>query len=145
MTSKKILSLSALSGLIGAMFSALLFVSISNSNAAVTTSGYYVCGIKTTGALRMSPSSNKCKSTEFRYFFASTVDQVDSGTGQNTAVQNTATYKFLAPPYSYNSCGYGGSPISVVTGVTWNSYDKYNPLTVDTQYLKICEETVNVP
>ena len=93
----------------------------------------------------MSPSSNKCKSTEFRYFLASSVDQVDSGAGQNTAVQNTARYTFLAPPYSYDSCPYGGSPISVVTGVTLNSYDKYNPLTVNTQYFKICEVTVSVP
>lgn len=142
MTSRKIFSVSMLSGILGAMFSALLFATISNSNAAVTTSGYYVCGNKTTGALRMSPTSNKCKATEFRYFFASTVDQVDSTVIQNTT-QNTETIDFLAPGFSH--CPGFWSGTSIVTGVSWNSYSTYSPLNVTTQSLQNCSLTVYVP
>ena len=148
MTTKKILSISILSGLAGAVFSALLINSISSSKAAVSTSGYYVCGNKVSGALRMSPSSNKCKSTEFRYFFASTVDQVDS-TVLQTSAQNSETFDFLAP--RFGRCPGSSVGTTVVTGVGWNSYylshpsSIYSPLDVSTQSLQNCRLTVNVP
>lgn len=142
MTSRKIFSISMLSGILGAMFSALLFATISNSNAAVTTSGYYVCGIKTTGVLRMSPTSNKCKATEFRYFFASTVDQVDPTVLQNST-QNTETFDFYAP--QFGRCPWSSLGTSVVSGVSWNSYSKYNPLDIRYTTLNSCQITINVP
>lgn len=137
MNTRKLLSISLASGLAGAVFSALLFSSITSSNAAVSTSGYYVCANKASGALRMSPDSNKCKSTEYRYFFTSTVDQ--TGTGNS---QNTQTISFLAP--EFGNCPGSSLGTSFVTRVSWNG-STYNPLTVYTQPLQTCQLTVSVP
>ena len=146
MNSKKLISISLLSGMIGALFSALLFVSISNSNAAVTTSGYYVCENKTTSTLRMSaPVTNKCASGEYRYFFASSVNQTPSPLEQSST-GNTTTISYLASGYSCPSGARGLAGAQLVAGVTWNGSTGFNsPLTVNTQSFPICQLTVRIP
>lgn len=146
MTTKRMISISLLSGVIGALFSALLFVSITNSNAAVTTSGYYVCENKTTSALRMSaPVTNKCTSGDYRYFFASSVSQAPSPVDQGLT-GNTTTISYLASGYSCPSGARGLAGAQLVAGVAWNGPTGFNsPLTVNTQSFPICQLTVRVP
>jgi len=55
----------------------------------------------------------------------------------------TETINFLAPQFGH--CPGSSYGPSVVTGVSWNSYSTYNPLTVSTESFQSCRITVNVP
>lgn len=144
MKDRAIIFASASSGLIGAIVGALLFGATPSAHAAISTSGYYVCGNKTTGALRMAnEAGNNCnKSKEYRYFFLA--DATDIG---SSSIQKTATIKFLTADQSFfgggGNCGYGAA-VTYVQDVTFSS-TAYRPLTVTSAGLRSCEITVLVP
>jgi len=141
MTRKSTISLSFISGIIGALMTALIFNSVPSAHASVSTSGYYVCGNKTTGAMRMSNSSSKCLATEYRYFLLSEATDLGSN-----LFPKTAQIEFLTP--STYSCGGASDSISnftYVKDVYYDKYSTYNPINVTTSRIKSCSLTVSIP
>jgi hypothetical protein len=135
MKSRTLILVSTSSGIIGALIGVLLF-SPAPANASIATSGYYVCGNKTTGALRMAndAGSNCNKSKEYRYFFLT--DATDAGT---VATQHKSTIKFATyDQFGCGSLGAGG------TG-TFDSAIKLPSSSIFSYSLQTCQIEVLVP
>jgi len=68
MKNRAIIFASAINGLIGAIVGGYLLGVAPSAHAAISTSGYYVCGNKINCTLRMTNTANSCKSSEYKYY-----------------------------------------------------------------------------
>lgn len=147
MKSRNIILLGVLSGFSGAVIASLIFFGMQSASAEVTSSGYTVCGNKITNALRMASSSKPCAKTEFKYFFLTEVVQVNEPIYKEPIYNapRRASISYLTGG-SFCDSGYSNlRSVDVITSVSWNSYDKYNPISSSSSRLKSCTMDVLVP